>query len=88
MKPRNRSQLVYLPPSLEECFTEALPRNARASRTLAGIVATLKVYGSRWVRRYRLRQSLREMDSYRVEKDIGVPMGYLSEEANKPFWRE
>ena len=88
MKPDSRTQLVYLPPSIEERLAETPLKNAGASRLPAGVLALLKIYGSRWRRRYQLRQSLREMDSYRVEKDIGVPIGYLSEEARKPFWRE
>ncbi|MCL7943661.1 hypothetical protein [Marinobacter sp. ATCH36] len=49
---------------------------------------TLRFYAQRWNRRYRLRQSLYEMDTQLIEKDIGVPYGSLSEEAHKPFWRD
>lgn len=49
---------------------------------------TLNLYAERWIRRYRLRNSLYEMDTRLIEKDIGLPYGSLSEEASKPFWRE
>ena len=62
-------------------------RRQRANR-LGQILATLKLYAERWVRRYRLRNSLYEMDTRLIEKDIGVPAGTLSEEAYKPFWRD
>lgn len=88
MKPARRNTPVYLPPSLDHCFQEADLPNATRPSVLNRAGATLKVYGDRWIRRYRLRQSLREMDTYRVEKDIGVPLGSLSDEARRPFWRE
>lgn len=49
---------------------------------------TLKLYAVRWSRRYRLRNALPEMNTALVEKDIGLPIGSLSKEAHKPFWRE
>ena len=51
-------------------------------------IAAIKRYAGRWSRRYQLRQSLYEMDTRLVEKDIGLPHGSLVEEAHKPFWRE
>ena len=60
------------------------------SRTdfLKRAIAAIKRYAERWSRRYQLRQSLYEMDTRLVEKDIGLPHGSLVEEAHKPFWRE
>jgi len=60
------------------------------SRTafLKRAIATIKLYVERWSRRYQLRNSLYEMDTRLVEKDIGLPYGSLVEEAHKPFWRE
>lgn len=60
----------------------------QSNNLLKRIADTLKLYVSRWGRRYRLRRSLYEMNTQLIEKDIGVPTGYLSEEAHKPFWRE
>ena len=51
-------------------------------------IATITLYLERWSRRYQLRNSLYEMDTRLVEKDIGLPYGSLVEEAHKPFWRE
>lgn len=60
------------------------------SRTafLKRAIANIKLYAERWSRRYQLRNSLYEMDTQLVEKDIGLPYGSLAEEAHKPFWRE
>tara|TARA_R100000687_G_scaffold82246_1_gene81285 strand:- start:362 stop:610 length:249 start_codon:yes stop_codon:yes gene_type:complete len=51
-------------------------------------IATIKLYAERWSRRYQLRNSLYEVDTRLIEKDIGLPYGSLAEEAHKPFWRE
>ncbi|MEP1215719.1 MAG: hypothetical protein ABJM11_14300 [Marinobacter sp.] len=58
------------------------------NRAFKRLYGTLRVYLDRWIRRYRLRNSLYEMDTQLIEKDIGVPAGSLYEEAHKPFWRE
>ncbi len=79
MKPASMNQPICASPAL----------NGRKSRSpvFKRTLDTLKFYAKRWSRRYRLRQSLYEMDTRLIEKDIGVPYGSLSEEAHKPFWR-
>lgn len=67
--------------------TNSGQRRQRNNRFIQ-IRATLKLYTERWIRRYRLRNSLYEMDTRLIEEDIGVPAGTLSEEAHKPFWRD
>ncbi len=63
-------------------------RSRSSARAFRRTFGTLKLYAERWSRRYRLRNSLYEMDTRLIEKDIGVPYGSLFEEAHKPFWRE
>ena len=92
MKPAPRPQSSDVQPFLQPrlCGDKRCdnPEGPARTRLWSTLWPTLQIYSERWRRRYRLRQSLREMDSFRVEKDIGVPLGYLSIEANKPFWRE
>lgn len=70
------------------CASPAISDQPRESNALKRARDTLKLYAKRWSRRYQLRQSLYEMDTQVIEKDIGVPYGSLSEEAHKAFWRE
>lgn len=85
----NRKQKMK-PESICEPFcTSADTSSQRSGRSVFHRARnTLRLYAQRWSRRYRLRQSLYEMDTQLIEKDIGVPYGTLSEEAHKPFWRE
>ncbi|MDF0750186.1 hypothetical protein NLU14_08075 [Marinobacter sp. 71-i] len=70
------------------CTTSGISEQQSENTAFKRTRETLKRYAERWSRRYRLRQSLYEMDTQLIEKDIGVPHGSLSEEAHKPFWRE
>ncbi len=71
------------------CTTSAISiQRSQSNNLLKRFAGTLKLYAARWNRRYRLRHSLYEMNTGLIEKDIGVPIGTLSEEAHKPFWRE
>lgn len=70
------------------CTTQNHGARQVVNSVFAKALNTLRFYATRWIRRYRLRQSLYEMDTQLVEKDIGVPYGSLSEEAHKPFWRK
>lgn len=87
MKTESRRQPLYVPASLEECLGEPSV-SIRAKSLLRRVGQALQLYSRRWLYRYRLRRALQEMDSALVEKDIGVPQGYLGIEAYKPFWRE
>lgn len=71
------------------CTTQTNPGQSCQNRSMfMRIRDTLKLYAVRWSRRYRLRNSLPEMNTSLVEKDVGLPIGSLSKEAHKPFWRE
>ena len=80
MKPATMNQSL--------CPSAAVSNQQSRSRAFRRAFGTLKLYAERWRRRYRLRNSLYEMDTRLIEKDIGVPYGSLLEEAYKPFWRE
>lgn len=77
-------QTVFIPP-FEACHLQE-----QAKRRI-GIRTRMVAVTREWVRRYRsrsrLRRQLREMDTYLAEKDVGLPIGSLVEEAGKPFWR-
>lgn len=80
MKPESTLQAASMSPDT----------NCRSSKRdfFKQTLERLRVYWQRWSRRYRLRRSLYEMDTQRIERDVGLPYGSLSEEAHKPFWRE
>lgn len=80
----SHKQTIFIPPF------EVSPSEERASRrkeTWAKARAILREWGKRYRVRSRLRRQLREMDTYLAEKDVGLPIGSLVEEAGKPFWR-
>lgn len=66
--------------ALQACQERQLERQ----RTL---LATLGQWWRRARQRASLRRQLMEMDVALIEKDIGVPLGTLAEEAGKPFWK-
>ncbi len=70
------------------CSSPAISERRSQSNVFKRARNTLKLYVERWSRRYRLRNSLYEMDTQLIEKDIGVPYGSLTEEAHKPFWQD
>jgi len=69
------------------CTSPAINSRASNRRLFVKARGAIRLYATRWIRRYRLRQSLYEMDTQLIEKDIGMPYGSLVEEAHKPFWR-
>lgn len=77
-------QTVFIPP-FEACHLE--PQKNRRGNIRTKIVAVLRDWARRYRIRSRLRRQLREMDTYLAEKDVGLPIGSLAEEAGKPFWR-
>ncbi len=80
----SRKPAVFIP-SPGACPSEERP--ARRARAWVTISATLRAWVRRYRSRARLRRQLREMDAYLAEKDVGLPVGSLAEEAGKPFWR-
>lgn len=78
------------PTAMNQAFhpSQAINHQRLRPRAPKRLYDLLKVYFERWSRRYRLRNSLYEMDTQLIEKDIGVPAGSLAEEAHKPFWRD
>ncbi|BES70555.1 hypothetical protein RE428_15730 [Marinobacter nanhaiticus D15-8W] len=80
----SEKQTVFIPP-FEACHLESQVNRRGDFRTRIG--AILREWARRYRSRSRLRRQLREMDTYLAEKDVGLPMGTLAEEAGKPFWR-
>ncbi|WP_165854814.1 hypothetical protein [Marinobacter sp. JSM 1782161] len=80
----SKRETVFIPP-FEAVAERSSPVRRRTRRARAGAILR------EWLRRYRararLRRQLREMDAGLAEKDVGLPIGTLVEEARRPFWK-
>lgn len=75
---------IFIPP-LEPGESDRLPSLGR--QRMQRIRKTLGVWWQRYRSRAQLRRQLRETAAFDAEKDVGLPVGSLLEEAGKPFWR-
>ncbi|MDX1456242.1 MAG: hypothetical protein R3276_01560 [Marinobacter sp.] len=75
-------ETVFIPPL--EAAEPSAPQVSASQQALA----MLAVWWDRYRARARLRRQLRYLDVGQAEKDVGLPVGALLEEAGKPFWRE
>lgn len=80
----SQKQTLFIPPFESDLLDEPKPNGGRLRARLR---STLREWGRRYRLRSRLRRQLREMDIALAEKDVGLPIGSLVEEAGKPFWK-